>query len=275
MRRHAILFNERKLVKKIEQFQKEAFITTPDNLAREYLKSIWKFAINPFTLYYKVLFMSEQNQQLDSLQEVKDIRQMMERSSRFISLSGLSGVAAGIFALAGAAIARYVIFKNYYEQYDSRRYFDDTDFAKLKIQLLGLAAAVFAAAFLSAFYFTWRKSTSQGRSLWDHTSRRLFWNMIIPLAAGGLFISGMLQYNDWRFVAPACLVFYGLALVNASKYTLTDIRYLGYFEIVVGLVNMQFIGYGLYFWALGFGVLHIIYGIVMWWKYERVNSLTV
>jgi hypothetical protein len=214
--------------------------------------------------------MIEQNQQHDTLQDVKDIRRLMERSSRFISLSGLSGVAAGIFALAGAGIARYIIFDDYYKRYDDRGFFGANDFVKLKSQLLGLAAAVAIAAFLSAFYFTWRKSNRQGNSLWDHASRRLFWNMAIPLAAGGFFILGMLQHNEWQFVAPACLIFYGLALVNASKYTLTDIRYLGYCEIVVGLVNMLFIGYGLYFWALGFGVLHIIYGVVMWWKYERV-----
>jgi hypothetical protein len=215
--------------------------------------------------------MIEQNQQQDTLQEVKDIRQMMERSSRFISLSGLSGVAAGVFALIAAGIARYGIFKNYYIDYDQRRHFDANSFATLKIQLLSLAAAVFAAAFLSAFYFTWRKSNKQGVSLWNHTSKRLFWNMAVPLVAGGLFILGMLQYDDWRFVSPACLIFYGLALVNASKYTLTDIRYLGYCEIIVGLVNMQWIGFGLYFWAMGFGILHIIYGVVMWWKYERVK----
>ena len=216
--------------------------------------------------------MIEQNQQQDTLQEVKDIRQMMERSTRFISLSGLSGVAAGVFALIAAWIARYSIFKNYYIAYDQRGRFDGSSFDTLKIQLIGLAAAVFAAAFLSAFYFTWRKSNKQGVSLWNHTSRRLLWNMVIPLAAGGLFILGMLQYNDWRFVSPACLIFYGLALVNASKYTLTDIRYLGYCEIIVGLINMQWIGFGLYFWAMGFGILHIIYGVVMWWKYERVKA---
>jgi hypothetical protein len=222
--------------------------------------------------------MSEQNpvrpdhpggQQQDTLQEVKDIRRLMERSSRFISLSGLSGVAAGVFALVGAGIGRYVIFKDYYKYYRDSNFFDTNDFIKLRVPLIGLAAAVFAAAFLSAFYFTWRKSNNQGRSLWDHTSRRLFWNMVIPLVAGGLFILGMLQHDNWRFVAPACLIFYGLALVNASKYTLTDIRYLGYCEIIVGLINMQWLGYGLYFWAFGFGVLHIVYGVVMWWKYER------
>ena len=213
--------------------------------------------------------MSEHSQTTEQLQEVKDIRRLMERSSRFISLSGLSGVAAGIFALAGAAIARWVIFKDYYSDYNNRGFFSRNDFSYLKWQLILLSAAVFVAAFFSAFYFTWRKSSRQGFPLWNHTSRRLFWNMAIPLAAGGLFILAMLQYDEWRFVAPSCLLFYGLALVNASKYTLTDIRYLGYCEIVLGLFNMLWIGYGLYFWAMGFGLLHIVYGIVMWWKYER------
>jgi len=225
-------------------------------------------------LYFKVLFMSEQYEQADSLQEVKDIRRLMERSSRFISLSGLSGIAAGVFAIIGAAIARYVIFENYYISYNDRGYFAADDFKSLKLQLIVLATGIFASAFFSAFYFTWRKSNQQGHSLWNPISRRLFWNMAIPLIAGGVFILGMLQYNEWRFVAPACLMFYGLALVNASKYTLTDIRYLGYCEIIVGLINMQWIKYGLYFWAFGFGVLHIVYGIVMWWKYERGNPLS-
>lgn len=207
--------------------------------------------------------------QPDSLQDVQDIKRMMERSSRFISLSGLSGVSAGICALSGAAYARYGVFQHYYTDYNERGFFEANDFRSLKTTLIAIAAIVFVAAFLSAFYFTWKKAGNQGVSLWNHTSRRLFWNMLIPLVAGGLFILSMLQYDEWRFIAPACLIFYGLALVNASKYTLTDIRYLGYCEILIGILNMQWIGYGLYFWALGFGVMHIVYGIIMWWKYER------
>jgi len=93
---------------------------------------------------------------------------------------------------------------------------------------------------------------------------------LIPLVAGGLFVGGLLYHNEWRLVAPACLVFYGLALVNASKYTLTDIRYLGLLEIVLGLVNLYYADYGLYYWAIGFGLLHIIYGLIMWWKYDKM-----
>jgi hypothetical protein len=230
-------------------------------------------------LYYKVLFMEEQNQLTESsgqpisadqagIETLQDIKRIMERSSRFISLSGLSGVAAGICALIGSVIA-WQWLGDYYHEYNNRGNFSNSDFQQLKIKLLILALAVLAAAWVTAFYFTWRKAKHDKLPVWDHTSRRLTINMFIPLISGGGFILAMLQYDEWQFVSPACLIFYGIALVNASKYTLRDVRYLGVLQIILGLINTQFIGYGLYFWAAGFGVLHIVYGIIMWWKYER------
>jgi hypothetical protein len=210
--------------------------------------------------------MNQQNQQtLDTLQ---DIKRIMERSSRFISLSGLSGIAAGICALVGAWFARQEL-KPYYFDYNDRGAYSGSDFQELKLRLLIIALAVLAAAWVSAFYFTWRKAKQNKLPIWDATSKRLMVNMMIPLVAGGLFILAMYERNDWVFISPACLVFYGLALVNASKYTLSDVRYLGLLQILLGLINTQYVGYGLYFWAAGFGILHIIYGFVMWWKYEK------
>lgn len=211
--------------------------------------------------------MEEQNPSTESLQEIKDIRRIMERSSRFISLSGLSGVAAGTCALIGAWIACNLL-KNYNNRYLNKDFsYEASDW--LAIRLTGLAIFVFVFALFVSFLFTWRRAKKQGLPVWDHTSKRLAWNILIPLITGAAFIFGMLQYDAWIFVSPACLIFYGLALVNASKYTLADIRYLGYCEIMLGLINMYFIGYGLWFWAIGFGLLHIVYGIVMWNKYER------
>jgi len=209
--------------------------------------------------------MTEQNQQ--TLETLQDIKRIMERSSRFISLSGLSGIAAGICALAGAWFAQKE-FKPYYRSYNYSGYSGE-DFEQLKFRLLVIALSVLAAALVSSFYFTWRKAKNNKLPIWDLTAKRLMINMLIPLMTGGLFILALYQYNEWMFIAPACLIFYGLALVNASKYTLTDVRYLGLFQILLGLINTQFVGYGLYFWALGFGVMHIIYGFVMWWKYEK------
>jgi hypothetical protein len=211
--------------------------------------------------------MSEQNQ-LETLQEISDIKRIMERSSRFISLSGLSGIAAGLCALTGAYFANDII-GDYYSEYNSGRGYRDEDFSALVTKLLVVAAIVLAAALILAFIFTWRRAKRNRLPVWDLTARKLMWNVLIPLTAGGLFVLAMLQYSQWHFVAPACLIFYGLALVNGSKYTLSEIRYLGYLEIILGLINTQFINAGLYFWAIGFGVLHIIYGIVMWWRYEK------
>jgi hypothetical protein len=211
--------------------------------------------------------MQQEVQHLDAL---KDIRQMMKRSSRFISLSGLSGIAAGVWALIGAFIAHQRL-NEYYVAYSSEGY-TNTSFHALKTSLLILAGAVLAAALVTAFYFTWRRARRNNLPVWDHTSKQLTINLLIPLITGGVVILSLLQNNDWSYVGPLSLIFYGLALVNGSKYTLSDIRYLGICEIILGLINTQFVGYSLYFWAAGFGALHIIYGFIMWWKHERSSQ---
>ncbi|HEY6901882.1 MAG TPA: hypothetical protein VI233_14600 [Puia sp.] len=207
---------------------------------------------------------TEQSQSLEALQ---DIKRMMERSSRFISLSGLSGVSAGICALIGAFIAHTWII-DYYKDYDRSGYSRE-EAIFLEWRLLGLGVAVLLAALATSSWFTWRKARKNQLPMWDHASKKLAINMAIPLGAGGLFVLGLINHADWVDVTPTCLVFYGLALVNSSKYTLTDIRYLGILEIILGIISMYYPHLGLYFWGFGFGVLHIIYGLIMWWKYER------
>jgi hypothetical protein len=213
--------------------------------------------------------MSEKEQ---SLQELQHIKNMMERSSRFISLSGLSGIAAGICALIGAYVSYdYVMGNKDYMisragEIGSPGYEYEIIFNN---KLFWIAAATFAAAVISAFIFTWLKSKRQGIPMWGNVAFRLFINVSIPLLVGGIYLFRLIHFGTFGLVAPGCLIFYGLALVNASKYTLAEVRWLGYFQIILGVINLQFIGLGIYFWALGFGVLHIIYGAYMWYKYER------
>lgn len=208
-----------------------------------------------------------------SLETLQDIKRMMERSSRFISLSGLSGLSAGICALIGAWIAHGWV--QAYKGSDgtiSRYGYRVDETHGIKWQFIALAAAILVAALASSTYFTWRKARRSNLPVWDHTTKKLLINMAIPLCTGGLFVLGLFYHSAWDIVAPACLVFYGLALVNASKYTLTDIRYLGILEILLGCINMYYPAWGLYFWAAGFGLLHIIYGLIMWRKYESKSA---
>ncbi len=209
--------------------------------------------------------MNDQQQPLDDLQHIK---QMMERSSRFISLSGLSGIAAGVCALGGAWFANRKI--NFQEQGDkSIDYLIGAGGIQLISDLLWIATFTFISAFISAFFFTYLRSKKNKLPMWGSATLRLFWNTTIPMLVGGIFIIRMMQYGLYDFVAPACLIFYGLALVNASKYTLGEIRYLGLGQLALGIMNLWYVGYGLYFWAMGFGLLHIGYGIMMWYRYEQ------
>jgi hypothetical protein len=206
---------------------------------------------------FQSTFMESQNPSLETLQ---DIKRMMERSSRFISLSGLSGLSAGICALIGAYIAH-----GWIDEY----YHGNVALHILRWQLVILALVVLAVALTSSIYFTWRKAKKNRLPVWDRSSKKLLVNLAIPLAAGALFVGGLIYHNEGRLVAAATLVFYGLALVNASKYTLSEIRYVGVLEILLGIVSMYYAEDGLYFWALGFGLIHIIYGMIMWWKYDK------
>ena len=217
--------------------------------------------------------------QNDARSDLAHIRSLMERSTRFISLSGLSGVFAGTVALSGAWLAQHhvaelqgttdMMGKGVHELTYGIARRGVVPFDDLTITLLLDASGVLGLALLGAFWFTWRRSKRLGQGLWDHSAQRLAWNLFIPLAAGGIVCLAMMYHGLPGLVAPATLVFYGLALLNASKYTLDEIRWLALSELVLGVAASFWIGAGLMFWALGFGVLHIVYGGLMWMRNER------
>ena len=201
------------------------------------------------------------------LQDISQIKHMMERSSRFISLSGFSGILAGIYALAGAYLASRII-----PVFPSYQIVILTQERIVQLILVGMMVLVLSLG--TGIYLTIRRSRKLGLKSWDHTTRRLLINLAIPLATGGIFVLILMSKGVIAMAAPASLIFYGLSLVNASKYTYSDIRALGIIEILLGLTATFFVGYGLIFWALGFGIMHIVYGILMYLKYERETADT-
>ena len=213
--------------------------------------------------------MDKQNEQLNDLAA---IRSLMDKSSRFISLSGLSGIFVGIYALIGAGIA---YFKFGYRD-DLGFYNENTAHGfepnKLFPFIIADAAIVLILSLLTAWYFTNRRAKKDKVKLFNKPGLKLISNLFIPLLTGGIFCIILLNQHLLFLIAPSMLIFYGLALVNGSKFTLDEIRYLGYMEIILGLgaaINPKF---GLLSWCIGFGFLHIFYGIFMWNKYERKEA---
>jgi hypothetical protein len=198
--------------------------------------------------------------------ELISIRSMMERSSKFISLSGLSGILAGVYALIGAGFAYYILYTGSNRNLNSD--FPVLGYLQTTI-LLEIAVLVLMASLVTGVFLTMRKAKQKGQPIWGKTSRALLFQMAVPLVTGGIFILLLLSRGDLAVVAPASLVFYGLALIGASNFTFNDVKFLGIGEIILGLIAACYPGYGLLFWAIGFGILHIIYGSVMYLKYDR------
>lgn len=207
----------------------------------------------------------------EHLENLKEIRSLMERSSKFLSLSGLSGISAGVVAL----IAAYVVYAQKVALtgdttpkaiFDANAYAEGDDF---KTFLLKTALITVLAALILGVYFTIRKARKESKTVWNSLSKKLLINLMVPLVAGGIFCLALMFHGVLWIVPSATLLFYGLALFSAAKYTVRDVEYLAISEIVLGLLSLVLTGYSLLFWAMGFGFLHIFYGTIMYWKYEK------
>ncbi|WP_452218894.1 hypothetical protein [Lacinutrix undariae] len=196
----------------------------------------------------------------DYLKDITEIKQMMNKSSRFISLSGLSGILAGVYAIIGAIVAYWLV-----SNYSYGTLLLDGKIFRLVLLDLFLVAAF---SVITGIILTTRKAKKQGVKIWDTTSRRLVFNFLTPLVSGGLYILIILGHQKYGQTGGLMLIFYGLALISASKYSIGDIKYLGIIEVILGLVAALFPGYGFWLWVIGFGVMHIIYGTWMHFKYD-------
>lgn len=209
----------------------------------------------------------KESQKQEHLNNLSEIRSLMERSSSFISLSGLSGVSAGIIGLIAAVILHQKIKP--IMDFEQGSVISAAQRNEIIYFCIFLSAAVLIVTFTLAIFFTARKAKKSGLPVWDGSAKRLVMNLFIPLIAGGAFCKILIYHGyDW-LVMPSMLIFYGLALLNASKYTHHEIRWLGICEITLGLAASFFLKEAIYFWGIGFGLMNIIYGLAMYFKHER------
>jgi hypothetical protein len=231
------------------------------------------FCLNPNLLLLcisKYFLFKVMDNQFQPLEEIREIRTIMERSSRFQALSGIAGVVVGIIAIAGTVIA-YTALGLSFDQVPYEAPGQD-QYSSMQLNgtfLLLDALVVLILSVCTGIFFALRNARKKGLPVWDTAAKRLLINFAIPLATGGIFCGILFYHGLYALIAPATLIFYGMALLNGSKYSIDDIRYLGIIEIVIGLLAAVFTGHGLIFWALGFGLVHIVYGTRFYFKYEK------
>ena len=219
------------------------------------------------TLYFKVLLIMENNP--SSAEDLKTIRKIMEESTRFLSLSGLSGIFAGTFAILGA-IAAWIIIPgdSFWDVGESLATLPGTGAGVIITKIIIDAVVVLLLSVLFALFLSVSRARKTNKKIWSPVSKRLLVSFIVPLATGGLFVVISLIQKNYSLIIPGFLIFYGLSLVNAGKFTYSEVFYLGILEVITGLISLLFPGSGLIFWVFGFGLLHLAYGLFMYRKYE-------
>lgn len=203
----------------------------------------------------------------DYIRDISEIRSMMEKSTKFMSLSGWAGIMAGIYALSAAYIAYYT-----YGFSTDGIFYEASTSGNLLVDLSGLivlALIVLFVSLLTAFYFSWRTANVKGEKIWNTTSKRLLSEMAIPFFTGGILIIIFIFKELIGLIAPTMLLFYGLTLISASRFTIVEVRYLGFVQLGLGLISAYFVEFGVLMWSLGFGLGHIVYGIYMYFRYEK------
>jgi len=203
-----------------------------------------------------------------AIQSVNEIKALMERSSKFVSLSGLTGILVGVYSLIGSWLAVRTLGLQGINTGEFSRVLNVTTPMRLKIIVL-LALCVFITSLITTFIISYYKSRRSKQKLFNKLTYRLIWNFSIPLLTGGLFCLALLHHGHYGLTSSVMLLFYGMSLINVSKYTFSNVGWLGYAFIILGLLDCFLEGHGLIFWTLGFGVFHIIYGVLFYFLYER------
>ncbi len=191
----------------------------------------------------------------DPGRDLSEIRSMMEKSSKVLSLSGLAGIIIGCVALAGVVFAHSI----------TSRFAAD----EILLYMFADAAAVLCTAIIVVLLFSGRMAARKGLPVWNATTKHLVAELVIPLVTGGVFCIALIVHEAYSFLPSVMLLFYGLALFTASKYTITEVRFLGLWQLLLGIISAFVETQGLNLWALGFGVGHIVFGLRIYLTYER------
>ena len=205
----------------------------------------------------------------DQLETLKEIKGLMQRSSRFVSLSGMSGIAAGTVAILGAVFISIYFHTGFFEQIPGMMLLSKDQLSVNVTFIFAVLSTVLILASILTMYFSSRKAKSKNIIFWDSMAKRVFVNLFIFLITGGIFCLILFYYGIYFLIVPAMLIFYGLALINVSKFTFSEIVQLGVIEICLGIFAAFVTVYPLLIWTVGFGIFHLIYGIYVYLKYER------
>jgi len=176
-------------------------------------------------------------------EDLRFIRDTMERSSAFTAVSGWGQVLLGSTALAAAALAAR----------------QATPFGWLRIWLAEGLVAV-AIALITCF----RKANRNGLPLFSGPARKVALGLAPPLVAGAFLTFLLLRLGLQAALPATWLLLYGAGIMTGGAFSVSIVPVMGLcFMLLGGLAVLGPAAWGDWFLAAGFGGLHIVFGFLI------------
>jgi len=182
----------------------------------------------------------------------------MQQTSTYFSLRGWTGILLGIYGLLIVYLV-HMLTNTYGDGFDGS--------SQLPIALLEIAIMVFAVVTVLISLITlWirakRRAKRHNEKLWSSLSKKLRFHTLIPLLLFVIILIIIANKGYYSSITPLLLLLYGIFLLNLSRFSSGRLKYLAIADIFLAIIAYFVFDKEMLFLGLGFGIFHIIYGLM-------------
>jgi len=182
-----------------------------------------------------------------AIENLRFIRETMERSTHFTAVPGYGGMLMGVTALVAAYIASTQIY--------------------LRDWLLTWIVEA-SLAFSIGLLAMWQKSKIAGTSLVSVPAKKFAFGFTPALICGSVITLGLWRYEHYEVMAPVWMLLYGASVVTGGAFSVRVVPVMGWFFIALGAAAFALpAAYGNILMGASFGLLHIIFGAIIAKRY--------
>lgn len=187
-----------------------------------------------------------------AIDNLRYIRETMERAEAFTAVPGWGGMMMGITAVAAAGFASHQVTRS----------------AWLAVWLVEGALAIAVGVFAM-----WRKSLSVGKPFWSAPARKFLFSFLPPLIAGAVLTLALWRAEAVAAIPGAWLMLYGAGVITGGTFSVPAIPVMGLCFLIEGAAAALLLpNTPSHLWAdvwlgAGFGGLHILFGAIVARRY--------
>lgn len=183
-------------------------------------------------------------------ENLRVIRELMERSTKYSTFSGPSGILAGAASIVGCVVTHSLATRP-----------PGSDSFRIPFLITWSMVILFAIG--ADFLLMKRRAARVGKRIVSRLGKQMVFAAGPGLGTGVLLTLYLLQHNMLTNVYPFWMLSYGIAVCAVGQFSQREVKALGVAFLLAGTLTLLMPGWGLPLMALSFGGFHIIYALLI------------